>query len=312
MIISVSRRTDIPAFYSEWFLNRIKEEYCTVFHPFDRRRVRRVSLRPEDIEVIVFWTRYSKPLREKLAILTEKGIRYYFLFTLTNYPPELERRLPRFTQIREEFFRLSDSIGSQRIIWRYDPIILGDEMNYGYHLDNFSFLARELRGRSERVIISLITYYRKTLNNLTPYWMIDTLDREPEKREEFGAFLSSLTKISNENHFEIQSCCPPIDLRSSGIKRGKCIDDEYIKRVFGIEITKEKDPGQRKGCNCVKSIDIGVYNTCWHGCRYCYATSDHRLAQSNYREHNPESPSLLGWYEVPHESQLSLLSRVKS
>jgi hypothetical protein len=298
MIISASRRTDIPAFYSEWFVNRVKEGYCTNFNPFNRNQVKYISLKAKDVSVIVFWTKNSKPLRQHLNILDDLGLKYYFQYTLNDYPNSIEIHKPSFDILKREFFSLSDQIGADKIIWRYDPIIISNEFNYNFHLDVFEKLAVEVNGSTNRVVISIVDYYKKTLTNLSKYDIEKNLVQEPEKQTGFGIFIKQLVEISRLNGLEIQSCSEPIDLEQYGVMRGKCIDDEYIKRTFDIDVTNKKDPGQRKTCGCVNSIDIGAYDTCLHGCQYCYATKNHDMAKANFKKHDPESPSMVGRYEA--------------
>lgn len=304
MIISASRRTDIPAFYSKWFMDRVQEGYCTVFNPFNRNQVKYVSLKPKDVDIIVFWTKYSKALRNKLNILDDMGIKYYFQYTLNNYPKTIEPHMPEFSKLEKEFFLLSEQIGAKKIIWRYDPIIFSDKLNYEYHTKIFKKLSERMKGATNRVVISIIDYYKKTLSNLSDYDSNYNIIREPEKKKNFGNFIKGLVEISKENGLEIQSCSEPINLEQYGVKKGKCIDEDFIRKNFNIHVTHKKDPGQRKECGCVNSTDIGVYNTCLFGCKYCYATKNNKLAiENNKKKHDPNSPSLIGYYEAEAPKQ---------
>ncbi len=299
MIISASRRTDLPAFYSKWFLNRIKAQYCTVFNPFNRNQVKYISLKPGDINVIVFWTRNSSKFHECINELDFLGIKYYFQYTLIKYDRRLHRSLPDFENLKNEFLSLSNRVGSEKIIWRYDPILISNEHDYNYHIKQFESLATILRSNTHRVIISIVDLYKKSMKNLKP--LADSnfiLNKNPESDHNFRGFIKELVKISSNNNMEIQSCAEPLDLQSLGVKQGKCIDDNYIKKVFGSSVTSKKDPFQRKECGCVRSIDIGVYDTCLHGCQYCYATTNHIKAKENFKLHDPDSPSLIGWYDA--------------
>ncbi len=299
MIISASRRTDIPAFYSDWMTNRIEAGYCTVFNPFNRDQITYVSLKPEDVDVIVFWTKNSKPFRSKIKKLDERGLRYYFQYTLTQYSKELETRVPNFEPLKAEFLALAEQVGPERIIWRYDPIIISKEYSFERHIDLFGSIAREMKGVTHRVVISLVDYYQKTLRNMSATSQAGSVyDQHPEEKESFAKFMKTLVKLSQENGLEIQSCAEAIELKEYGIEHGKCVDDAYILRVFGLDVIHKKDPGQRKECGCVKSIDIGVYDTCLHGCQFCYATKNHNTAKLHFDEHDPKSPSLIGWFDA--------------
>lgn len=293
MIISASRRTDIPAFYANWFLQRIESGYCLVANPFNPTQVRKVSLAQEDIDAVVFWTKYSGPLRARLPQLDAAGIPYYFLYTLTRYGRNLEARVPPVEKLLDDLLALSYQIGSHRIVWRYDPIIISREFSFQRHLEIFELLATALRGATHRIIISFIDYYAKTRKNMARYLnQFGPPIEHPEKIEGFEDFIVSLVSISANNNMEIQSCAETISLERLGVAKGKCIDDNLIQRALGIKVTSRKDTGQRRECACVKSIDIGTYNTCVHGCSYCYATQNHRVASQNYRRIRPDDPTL--------------------
>ena len=297
MIISASRRTDIPAFYSEWFMNRIRAGYCTVPNPFNRMQVTHISLAPEDVDVIVFWTRNPAPLLPHLKELDERGFRYYFQHTLMGNPRVLDPHTPRLESAIATFRSLADAIGPERVIWRYDPIVFSTVTTPEFHRATYRRIAEALRGYTFRSVISIVDLYRKTARHL------HSLESEgvyltPCSGEPLAQVMSSIADCAHENGMQIVSCAEEIDLGTYGIEPGKCVDDEYIKRVFGIQVSDKKDPSQREACGCVVSKDIGMYDTCLFGCRYCYATSSLEQAQANYSKHDPNSPSLLGWYEA--------------
>jgi hypothetical protein len=273
MIISASRRTDIPAFFTEWFMGRVREGYCEVANPFRADQVSRVSLRPEDVDVIIFMTRDARPLLPHLAELDGRGLRYYFQYTLTGYPREFEANTPAVPDALDTLRRLVEHVGPERLIWRYDPILFTTLTPPAYHTEQFATLAESLEGFTGCITISIIDDYRwvtsrlKKLENVG----ISRLDISPYG-EEFGGVMRSLSATAHEHGMEIFSCAEHIDMQPYGIGPGKCIDDAYIRRTFGIEVSGRKDPSQRKPCGCVVSKDIGTYNTCRHGCVYCYAT----------------------------------------
>jgi len=293
MIISASRRTDIPAFYADWFLRRLEAGYCQVANPFNSRQVRSVSLRPEDVDAVVFWTKYAGPLRARLDELDASGIPYYFLYTLTRYGRVLEPRVPPPGKLVEDFLALSRQIGPERVIWRYDPIIVSREFSPDRHLEVFAELAAALQGATRRVIISFVDYYAKTRKNLAGYLRQygPTVER-PEQEPWFERFITSLASMCTEFDLEIRSCAETRPMERFGVRNGKCIDNEYIRQTLGVEVPGRKDPGQRGACGCVTSVDIGAYDTCVHGCRYCYATRNHRLALNRYQRIDPKGPSL--------------------
>jgi hypothetical protein len=295
MIISASRRTDIPAFYTPWFINRIRAGFCTAPNPFNPQQIQHVSLKPADVEVIVFWTRNARPLFPFLTELDERGYRYYFQYTLMNNPKVLDAHAPATERAVETFRELSDKVGSQKVIWRYDPMVFSELTPPEFHRRSFHSIAQALRGYTQRSVISILDVYPKIKKRLG----------EMEKQGAallpfdgtqtwFGSLIRDIVSIARENDLEIVSCAEELDLQPNGVRPGKCIDDETIFRVFGLEVAHLKDPGQRKACGCVVSKDIGMYDSCLFGCRYCYATSNFERARINYRRHDPQSPSLLG------------------
>jgi len=290
MIISASRRTDIPALYAPWFMERIREGYCLVPNPYNRKQVSRVSLAPAEVEIIVFWTRNPRPLLSRLTELDQRGYRYYFQFTLTGYPASLEPHLPPAADLLASFLALSRQVGPQRVLWRYDPILLSDLTDAGYHLRRFRELAEALSGATQRVTISLFDPYPQALRRLrgAGVWARETQRIDAELAD----LLRGLSATAGEQGMEIVSCAEPRDLSPYGIPPGKCVDDAYIARVFGLQVPAAKDPHQRPACGCVASKDIGMYDTCAHGCLYCYASAG-RLPAGAY--HDPLGPALLAW-----------------
>lgn len=298
MIISASRRTDIPAFYAEWFANRLKAGFLLVRNPFNAHQVKRVSLARRDVEAIVFWTRNPEKLMPHLPLLDSMGHAYYFQYTITGYPRAVERSVPRPQAAIETFRRLSDLIGPERVIWRYDPILLSNLMDVAEHKRLFEKIARQLAGKTRRVTISFADFYKKTERNLKAvdglHW--EDLVTNPPAQAELAHFMAA---VAAENGMEIQTCSEKQDLAEFGIAHGKCIDDGLLRSVFGITLSGEKDKGQREECGCIKSVDIGAYNTCLHGCAYCYATFNPQLSVRNAGAHDPASPLLIG--EPPAE-----------
>ncbi|MGE5594022.1 MAG: DUF1848 domain-containing protein [Betaproteobacteria bacterium] len=273
MIISASRRTDIPKFLTEWFMDCIRAGHCRCPSPFNPKQVFDVSLRPEDVEVIVFWSKDPEPMLARLHELDRMGFRYYFHFTLNGYPSFLEPGVPPLEKTLATFARLSAAVSPERVIWRYDPLVLTNVTDASYHKRRFREIATALAGKTRRVVISLLDDYRGSRARLRRLaeqgiqvaWSVTADDAATAE------LLASMARTARESGMEITSCAEEKSLESLGIKRGKCIDDEYIARVFGIRVPCRKDPGQRAACGCVVSRDIGVYGTCRHGCVYCYA-----------------------------------------
>jgi len=302
MIISASRRTDIPAFYADWFIKRIRAGYCLVPNPFRPEHAARVSLTPEDIDVIVFWTRHPRPLFHYLDELDQRGYRYYFQYTLLNNPPEIDPKTPALETALKTFRQLADRIGPEKVIWRYDPLVFSNITDVSFHRQAFQYIAHQLCGHTCRAVISLVDYYRKLNKRLAALAQagihIQPLDMQtlqtspPEFIKQFEGLMCSMVQTASENGMDITSCAEEIDLQPYGIRPGKCIDDVLIKKVFGLEVSPQKDPSQRLACGCVASKDIGVYDTCLFGCQYCYATNSFERAGQNYERHDPEAAAM--------------------
>jgi len=292
MIISASRRTDIPAFYSHWFMNRIEAGYCEVPNPFNPKQVTRVCLKPEDVEVIVFWTRNASPLFRRLDELDSRGYRYYFLYTLMGNPRALDPWCPSLEKALATFKSLSDRIGPERVMWRYDPIVLTRSTGAEFHKKTYETIAQQLRGRTRRSITSVVNVYRKIKQRLTAL-RDKEMDLVECEAEAFGDLLMFMADAARDNGMGLVSCAQERDLTPFGSQPGKCIDDGLIKEVFGLEVSHRKDPCQRKACGCVLSKDIGMYNTCLYGCAYCYATASFEKAKENHRRHDPNSSALI-------------------
>jgi len=286
MIISASRRTDIPSYYSEWLFNRIKEKFVYVRNPFNTRQINVINLDPELIDCIVFWSKNPKPMIDNLSLL--KDYSYYFQFTLTPYESDVEVKLPPKTEIIETFKKLSDIIGSQKVIWRYDPILISNKYNTAYHIDKFEKMASVLNGYTEKVTFSFIDFYKKITENIKLLEIVEI------STEEKNIIAQNFSEIARNNNFSIDTCAEDIDLSKYGITHARCIDDRLISKITGNNLLIEKDKNQRQECGCVRSIDIGEYNSCSNGCVYCYANHNNNIVENNIKKHIPLSPLLIG------------------
>ncbi len=285
MIISASRRTDIPAFYSKWLINRIRSESVNVRNPFNPKHIKKISLKKEDVDCFVFWTKDPVNMMDKLEYLKE--FHYYFLFTLNPYSKDIERNLRNKEDIISTFQILSKKIGTKRIIWRYDPILLTDIIDMSYHINQFRNLAKHLHNYTGKCIISFIDLYRKTQKNTK------NLNLKPISDKTKFEIVKNLNDISSSFNIKLQICAEKLDFSSLGIKHGKCIDSELISELRGEKIESKKDKNQRKDCKCVVSTDIGTYNTCSHNCLYCYANYNQQIVKRNRAKHNVLSPFLI-------------------
>lgn len=303
MIISASRRTDIPALYADWFINRVRAGVCTVPNPFNPGQVTQVSLRPEDVDVIVFWTRFPRPLLPYLNELDGRGYRYYVQVTVLDYPHLLHPRVPPFDAVGRACRELAARIGPERVIWRYDPIMLSSLTDAAYHRRAFERVAGALCVATRRCVVSLADPYRKTARRLQMLAAQGVALYDTEAATEaMEMLMPDLVSIATGHGIEMVSCAETVDLQRFGVRPGKCIDDDLIRRLFGIAVDGRKDPAQRAACGCVVSKDIGMYDSCTFGCVYCYATSDFERAQRNRARHDPTAMSLLPVSEACHGS----------
>ncbi len=302
MIVSASRRTDIPAFYSEWFMNRLNAGYALVQHPRNACRYSQVSLNPEVVDCIVFWTKNPGPMLDKLLSIEKLGYPFYFQYTLTPYDSAIERNLPSKRSLVEAFKRLSESIGPNRVVWRYDPVIINDTMDVAYHLNCFERMAAMLGGYTDRCTFSFIDLYtsvRPSLSHVT--------DQEVSESD-MHLIAEGFSQIANGYQMRLSTCCEPVDLSPYGITHASCIDRELIEQIIGYPLKVKKDANQRPGCGCVESIDIGAYGCCSHGCLYCYGASGSKTIRKG-ATHDPTSPLLLG---QPDKTAIVTVREVKS
>lgn len=284
VILSVSRRTDIPAYYSAWFLNRLGAGFALVPNPHNPLRLSRVALSPESVDCIVFWSKNPGPMADSLPRVEEMGYPFYFQFTLTPYGPQVEPGLPPKEELVRIFRTLSRMVGPKRVVWRYDPVIVDDRYSTVWHLAQFQALCGALEGSAERCIFSFVDPYRHTGNPCRQM-----------TQEECLAVTEGFGRIAAEHGFSLFTCAEPLDLSGYGVGHAACIDPELVEQVIGCPIRTAKDLGQRPACGCCESVDIGVYNTCPGGCVYCYATTGRAVALRCAAEHDSAAPMLTGW-----------------
>ena len=290
MILSVSRRTDIPNYYSEWFFNRLKDEFLYVRNPMNFHQISEIKISPDVVDCIVFWTKNPLPMMERLDEL--EAYNYYFQFTLTGYGNDVERNLPnKKTSVIPIFQELSNRIGKEKVVWRYDPIFFSNRYNVQYHLKAFRSIAEALSGYTEKCVISFLDIYPKNKKNMDNLLSYDLSDSELLK------FAKELSNIAKENHIKIGSCAEKIDLDEYGIIHNSCIDKELIEKIIGCKLKINKDKNQRIECGCVESVEVGTYNTCKNGCVYCYANYSAKSVESNFQKYDPLSPLLCGHIE---------------
>lgn len=287
MIISASRRTDIPSYYSEWLVNRLKEKYVLVRNPMNIHQVSKIDLSPDVVDAIVFWTKNPTPMLSYLDQINDYT--YYFQFTLSAYGPDVERNLPSKNKIIiPTFQQLSKEIGKEKVIWRYDPIFFNEQYSIEYHCKYFEVLASKLGDYTEKCTVSFMDMYRNTERNVKPLSIVkDTYEMQVELLQRF-------VEIAKEYGLYIDTCAEIGDFHNIRVEHAHCIDRERIERIGGFKLNVDKDTNQRAECGCVASIDIGAYNTCKNGCLYCYANYSSNTVEKNFGMHNPKSPLLFG------------------
>ena len=282
MILSVSRRTDIPAFYMDWFLNRLQVGWVLVRNPFNPSRVSRVSLNPSVVECLVFWTKNPEPM---LARLHELPRNFYIQYTLHDYGPEIESQLPSLARRLEIFEELSARLGPERLVWRYSPVIMSACYTPDYHIRTFARLAERLTGHTRQCHLSFLDIYSKIAARMRAIGVINTVE------EEKIILARRLNELSVQYGITLSACGNP-ELQLAGLSLSSCIDGELIQKITGQAMRLKKDANQRPVCNCAESIDIGSYQTCLNGCAYCYATHSHDAVSRKAGHYDPESPFL--------------------
>jgi hypothetical protein len=280
-------------------MNRIREGFCLVPNPFNAKQISRISLAPGDVDAFVFWSKNPRPMLELLDELDDQGFVYYFQYTLNDYPRALEPSVPNIDRRLDTFAQLSKRLGPERVVWRYDPIIITPATGYDFHASTFKRLASTLRGITRRTVISVVDVYKKTDRRMTALASDGyTMDVDAAHRPEMRELLSDIAATAQAEGMTPFSCAEEIDYSDVGIRPGSCIDSELIQSIGGRPPT-QKDPGQRKNCRCAVSRDIGMNDTCLHGCPYCYSTRNNELARQRHAQHDPLSPVLFGQAEDP-------------
>ena len=299
LIISASRATDVPAFYADWFFRRLEKGYVRWRNPFSGQD-RYVSF--GNTRFIVFWSKNPTPLLPCLPRLKERGIGCYIQFTLNDYEAEgMEPNVPALAQRTDTFRRLVDALGIGAVVWRFDPLILTDKINIDTLLDKIAHIANVLAGYTEKLVFSFadIESYKKVSRNLRQSG-INYREWDEESMRDFASRLSALNR--NKWKFRLATCAERINLSEYGLEHNRCIDPELISRFAPDDVILQNflynaktDTGQRKACGCILSKDVGAYNTCPHGCLYCYANTSSVSALANHKAFttNPLTDSII-------------------
>ncbi len=289
MIISASRRTDIPAFYAQWLVNRLQAGFVLIQNPRNPNRIAKVPLNPDVIDCIVFWTKNPRPMLNKLPLIDALGFSYYFQFTITPYDQRVEKGLPAKNESIETCKMLSDRIGKHRVVWRYDPVIISHEFSVPYHLAAFDKMCASLSGYTHSCSISFIDLYPKMRTKAKG--IADTAVSDSDKHRLVQGFAA----IARHYRLPLVTCAEAIDFTPYGVAPAACIDPGLLTAILGTALQAGKDPNQRPACQCLESIDLGAYDCCPHGCVYCYATTSSTAVSKNISRHDPSSPLLLGF-----------------
>lgn len=287
MILSVSRRTDIPAFYSEWFINRIREGFVMVRNPMNYHGVSRISLSPDVVDCIVFWSKNPEPITQYLDEIY-KNYPFYFQFTLNAYEEDMEPNLPSFDKRLNTFRYLSEKYGKERIIWRYDPVILTEKYTVEWHVNSFRNISDQLADYTNSCVFSFVDIYDKVKSNLRSENII------PFSQATINEIAKNFSELSQSRYLILKTCAEEFDLHKFGVGRSCCVDPDLISKLINCNMSVKKDSNQRNACECAESIDIGQYNTCKHGCKYCYANYSKTSVQKNFAAHSAGSPILIG------------------
>ena len=286
MIINTGMRTDIPAFYSEWLLNRIREGYVLVRNPYNPFQVTKYSLSPEVVDLISFCTKNPAPMLPRMDILKPYG--QYWFVTITPYGRDIEPNVPEKQKVMEDFKMLSNTVGVDSVGWRYDPIFVDGEHSVEWHIGEFEQMAKNLAGYTRTCVISFIDIYKKVERNF------------PEAREVYNGDRLTLGKafidIAKKYDITIRPCAEGNDLEPYGADCSGCMTVKTFETALHAKLdVPKRSKNQRNGeCACLLGMDIGAYDTCGHLCRYCYANTNPELVKENMKIHDPKSPFLLG------------------
>lgn len=284
MILNTGLRTDIPGFFSEWFYNRIEDGFVYVRNPYAKNQIYSYRLDPELIDCIIFCTKNPKPMFENLEKIDK--FNQYWHITITPYEKEIEPNVPPMNDVLESFKYLSKKLGKENVTLRYDPIFINEKYTLEKHIESFEYIINSLSGYTTEAIISFIDLYEKTKRNF-PKAIEVTKDERLKLGKEFA-------QIGKKNNITIKTCVEGSELDKFGIDSSGCMTKEVIERAINKNLNVPKQKARNGECYCLLNNDIGEYNTCDHGCLYCYANSNKRLVKRNLKLHDPKSPILIG------------------
>ena len=268
MIISASRRCDIPKYQKKWFLDIMKQGFVETKNPFNAKQIKKIPLNKENIDLFIFWTKDATDFTDVLEYLNDNGIKFLIQYTLNDYPKDIEPYVPDINKLTDNF-NFINSKYQNSVLWRYDPIILTKSLDIHYHEEKFNSIFKKISKSTKICYTSFFDIYRKNKKFINEYNVF------PENNDNYELVLARFDNIINNSDLKIIICSEFIDINKyNNIIKGACIDRDYLEKYYNLNFPKKKDTGQRKNCNCVKSSDIGTYNICKMGCKYCYATNN--------------------------------------
>ncbi|WP_337405706.1 DUF1848 domain-containing protein [Suilimivivens sp.] len=284
MILNTGSRTDIPAYFSDWFYKRIEEGYVMVRNPYYPEQVTRYVLDPSVVDALVFCTKNPQPMLGRLEHLSAYDM--FWFVTITPYDREIEPFVPPKEDVIRSFIELSDMVGKERMSWRYDPVFITEKYSVEYHIACFAEMAEKLRGYTGQCVVSFLDLYEKTKRNFREA-------REVTKAEQ-ERIIEAFAGIAGANGMQINLCCENQALVRPNVDADGCLSQRVLEQAIGCGLQVPKKKAAREACSCLLGADIGVYNTCGHGCLYCYANYDRKSVEENRKRHDVNSPLLIG------------------
>lgn len=296
MIINTGSRTDTVQYYTEWLLERFENGYVYSRNPFFPNKVTKYILSPEVVDCVIFCSKNYKPILPYLKTITDR-FNTYFFYTITAYEKDIEPNVPSIDDSIETLIKLSEIVDQKRIAWRYDPVLLTDKYSKSMHYQTFEYMVKQLSPYVDRCIFSFVEMYKKLEQNMPEIHEVSDEDKTELAR--------NMGRIAKKYNMLLQTCATGKDYNSFGILNSGCITTDILEKANDIKFKKLSHAGNRTNCHCVENRNIGDYNTCPNGCKYCYANRDSKVAQLNYQKHNPNSEFILGNLTEYDEIQLA-------
>lgn len=304
MILNLSSRTDILAFYTPWLMNRLQAGFVQVRNPYHPQQVSQYELTPEAVDCLVFCTKNPLPLLQYPELLARlQQFETYFFVTITPYGADVEPMVPDWRRVVQATAQLAEAVGRKRVAWRYDPILLSNKYTVAYHQQIFPQMLKQIAPSVHRCVISFLDRYEKTRRNAP--------DLFPPDAEQRNRLAQTIGTAAQQYQLPVSTCAEDMDLQQFGISQEGCLSPVFLAQATDMEWSMNNSKPLRSNCHCLPSRDIGAYNSCPHGCRYCYANYDKQAVAANVRRHNPQSPFLLGGAQPEDDVHLAQVKRNK-